>query len=67
MKWGEAYSGDLFKFSWKIADFVISGKRLQQPSDMNDDIYKLITHSWQQEPHERMNIISIIQKLESLL
>ena len=27
IKWGEAYSGDLFKYPWKIAEFVISGER----------------------------------------
>ena len=66
MKWGEAYSGDKFKFSWKIANFVISGKRLDKPNNMNDDIYSLIIECWKQEPKERLEITQIISKLSSL-
>ena len=28
MKWGEAYEGEIFKFSWKIAEFVMKGKNI---------------------------------------
>ena len=52
MKWGEAYEGDKFKFSWDIANFVISGKRLDKPKGMRDDIYSLISECWKQEPKE---------------
>ena len=66
MKWGEAYSGDLFKFPWKIAEFVMNGKRLDKPSEMRDDIYSLISECWKQEPKERLEITQIISKLSSL-
>jgi serine/threonine protein kinase len=38
IKWDEAYPPSQFKFSWKIAEFVINGGRLPQPDDMKDDI-----------------------------
>ena len=33
MKWEETYSGEQFKFSWKIADSVINGYKLEKPND----------------------------------
>ena len=67
MKWGEAYEGDQFKFPWNIAKFVISGKRLEKPKGMRDDIYSLINECWKQEPKERLEITQIISKLQEIL
>ena len=63
---GKAYSGDQFKFPWKISEFVIKGKRLDKPSEMREDIYSLISECWKQEPKERLEITQIISKLTSL-
>ena len=68
MKWGEAYDmkkGE-FKFPWKIAVFVMNGKRIEKPTNMREDIYELITKSWQQDPRERLTIEQIITRLKSL-
>ena len=65
MKWEEAYSGEQFKFSWKIADYFINGYRLEKPNDMNEDVYYLITQCWSKEPRDRLTIEDIIQKLET--
>ena len=68
MKWGFAYEGKEFKFEWKIADFVMNGKRLDKPPKMKQEIYELICSSWQQEPKERERdtIDQVIEKLSSL-
>ena len=66
MKWGKSYSGDLFKFPWKISEFVMSGKRLKKPKEMREDIYSLISECWKQNPKERLEITQIISKLSSL-
>ena len=61
------YSGEEFKFPWKIADFVMSGKRLEKPSEMRNGIYSLISECWKQEPKERLEITQIISKLQEIL
>ena len=66
MKWGNAYSGDLFKFPWNIANFVLTGNRLEKPESMRDDIYSFISECWKQEPKERLEITQIISKLSLL-
>ena len=65
MKWGEAYPKETFKFPWKIAEFVTSGKRLDKPDNMKDDIYSIISKCWKQEPKERMIIDQVIESLQS--
>ena len=67
MKWGETYSGDKFKFPWKIANFVCKRNRLEQPDSMREDIYSLISECWKQEPKERLEITQIISKLQEIL
>ena len=66
MIWGSAYPKNKFPHEWDIANYVCKGKRLEKPSTMNEHIYSIITQCWCQEPKERMNIISIVQKLQSL-
>ena len=42
LSWSEAYPNSLFPFPWKIADFVIEGKRREQPDELSNDQYDLI-------------------------
>ena len=65
--WNNAYQGEIFKFPWKIANFVCEEKRLEKPSEIKDDYYELITKCWQQEPKERLEISAIITQLETML
>ena len=67
MKWGEAYSISEFKYSWQIADFVQSGKRLDLEFIENETIKEIISNSWKQNPYERLTIDQIITKLESII
>ena len=66
IQWGKSYSGDEFQFPWTIAEFVMSGKRLDKPKGMREDIYSLISECWCQKPKERLEITQIISKLTSL-
>jgi hypothetical protein len=45
--------GGAFATSWKIAEFVRSGKRLAIPEDIPSFAAELIRNCWAQEPHER--------------
>ena len=67
MKWGESYEGEAFKFTWKIAEFVCQGKRLEKPLEMNANIYEIITQCWQQEPKVRLTIDEVSSSLEILI
>ena len=67
MKWGDAYPKSEFKHEWDIANFVQAGKRLSLECIENETIKEIIDKSWKQEPHERMNIISIVAKLETIV
>ena len=57
-KWGEAYPKVLFKFPWDIVTFVSLGKRLDQPTGMRDDVYRLVTRCWLDDPKERIGSCS---------
>ena len=66
MKWGEAYPKYLFKYPWDISKFVCKGGRLDKPSEMRDDVFKLICNCWKENPKERYTIDEIILALGEL-
>ncbi|ELP90329.1 protein kinase domain containing protein, partial [Entamoeba invadens IP1] len=51
--WSCAYPEDKFKFPWKIAEFVISGQRLEKPKELTEDLYNIITKCWAHNKEER--------------
>jgi hypothetical protein len=63
MKWGDAYSKELFSHVWDIPNFINSGQRLEKPQCMKEEMFELICDSWQQDPKERYTIDEIIRKL----
>ncbi|ELP85520.1 protein kinase domain containing protein, partial [Entamoeba invadens IP1] len=65
LKWGDAYDKNVFKFPWKIAEFVISGKRLERNENMSDSQYELIQKCWSQQPDDRPNINEVVNLLET--
>ena len=67
MGWREAYTKREFKFPWKIAEFVMNAKRLEQNELMLDEHYELITKCWNHNPVEKLSIQEIIKELEMLL
>ena len=64
--WQEAYPSSEFKFSWKIADFVIKGGRMQKTDEMTHLQYDLISQSWCQDPKKRLQIDAIVSRLDFL-
>ncbi|ELP90348.1 protein kinase domain containing protein, partial [Entamoeba invadens IP1] len=66
LKWGEAYDKEEFKFPWKIAEFVISGKRLDKEENMNEKHFKLIQNCWNQRPEDRPHIDEVIKSVETI-
>ncbi|ELP85704.1 protein serine/threonine kinase, putative [Entamoeba invadens IP1] len=64
--WCEAYPNDTFKFPWKIAEFVIHGNRLKRKDPIKKEQYNIISLCWCQDPKSRLQIETIVNKLESL-
>ena len=65
-KWGVVCPKETFKFSWKIAEFITSGKRLPQHENMNSSEYNLISSCWIQNANDRPSIGSVVNTLEEL-
>ncbi|ELP88651.1 protein kinase, putative, partial [Entamoeba invadens IP1] len=61
--WCKAYPLDTFKFPWKIAEFVISGKRLERKENITETLFKGIEMCWVQEKANRGTINNIINLL----
>lgn len=60
----ESESGSgAFATSWKIADFVRSGKRLTIPDSVPAFAADMIGHCWEQEPHDRPSFAEIATTL----
>ncbi|ELP88586.1 protein serine/threonine kinase, putative [Entamoeba invadens IP1] len=53
-KWGEAYPINEFKFPWKIAEFVMEGKRLNNSRVIPKGIYNIIQLSCKQNPKKEL-------------
>ncbi|GAB1224199.1 hypothetical protein ENUP19_0180G0018 [Entamoeba nuttalli] len=56
--------GSRFKYPWKIAEFVTSGKRLERIPTIPENLYKIIEECWKPNPEERMKINNLIEILE---
>ena len=64
--WHDVYDKEQFPFAWDIADFVTSGKRLQQPQEIGDSLYKLMTQTWCPDPEERLKFGEIVTSLQKI-
>ncbi|ELP83598.1 protein serine/threonine kinase, putative [Entamoeba invadens IP1] len=53
-----------FKYAWSIADFTSSGKRLQIPTSVPEELSILIQQSWEHNPKKRLEINNVTQKLQ---
>ncbi|ELP86767.1 tyrosine protein kinase FRK, putative [Entamoeba invadens IP1] len=61
--WTNVYPLDAFKFPWKIAEFVMSGKRLERKENIQEKLYENIQMCWAQEKANRASIDNIINEL----
>ncbi|KAL7718559.1 Tyrosine kinase [Entamoeba marina] len=55
-----------YSYPWTIADHVVKGKRLPQPKVMSDVIFDLISNCWCQDPNQRHNSSTIVERLEEI-
>ncbi|ELP93782.1 protein serine/threonine kinase, putative [Entamoeba invadens IP1] len=66
MVWDAPYQGSLFKYPWNIANFVADGGRLSKPDTMSDEMFDLISDAWKQDPKQRLTIVEMLKRLETL-
>ncbi|ELP89851.1 protein serine/threonine kinase, putative [Entamoeba invadens IP1] len=52
-----------FKFPWKIAEFVMSGKRLERRENIYVNLYEIIQACWVREKANRVSIDEIVNML----
>ncbi|ELP83453.1 serine/threonine protein kinase HT1, putative [Entamoeba invadens IP1] len=62
--WCEAYPLDTFKYPWKIAEFVNSGKRIEKGNKMSPELFGIIQKCWKQSQHERITIEEVENALQ---
>ena len=53
-----------FKHLWDITDFVVEGKRLDIPNEIDDEMKTIISDCWKQNPLERPKFDVILKRLE---
>ncbi|ELP94538.1 serine/threonine protein kinase HT1, putative [Entamoeba invadens IP1] len=66
--WKMAYQKDdvRFKFAWGIADFITSGKRLENITNISKEMNDLISKCWVQEQEKRLTIQEVVGTLQNL-
>ncbi|GAB1228000.1 hypothetical protein ENUP19_0368G0009 [Entamoeba nuttalli] len=64
--WQDPFPKSEFKFPWKIAEFISTGKRPVIIQEVEEDIKEIIEKSWKQEPKERITIDEIVRMLETV-
>ncbi|ELP84403.1 serine/threonine protein kinase HT1, putative [Entamoeba invadens IP1] len=62
--WCDAYPKQSFKFPWKIAEFVMSKKRLVKKESIPDGLFVLIQNCWKHNKTERIGIKEVTNILE---
>ncbi|EDR26344.1 protein serine/threonine kinase, putative [Entamoeba dispar SAW760] len=69
LTWQEAYptSDPRFVYPWKIAEFVISGKRLEKPTKLPENEYRIISDCWKDKSDDRIRACDAISRLERLI
>ncbi|ELP86082.1 protein serine/threonine kinase, putative [Entamoeba invadens IP1] len=64
--WQDAYNQDIFKFPWKIAEFVTSGQRPERLDDIPLSVFVLIECAWGRVPKERISIQKLVVELDKI-
>ena len=62
--WCEAFPKSQFKFPWKIAEFIMEGKRPPQNEFIPNELFDIIEVAWNQEPSQRPQISTIVKMIE---
>ncbi|EDR22739.1 protein serine/threonine kinase, putative [Entamoeba dispar SAW760] len=58
--WRNPFPKEQFKYPWEIADFISEGKRPKKDEVIDDWLFDLIEHCWNQNPKERYNANQIV-------
>ena len=67
MTWNDAFPRELFRFPWKIAEFISEGKRPNTIDNIqHQSIKHLISQMWNQNPKDRLSISSVVKELEQI-
>ncbi|ELP91817.1 protein serine/threonine kinase, putative [Entamoeba invadens IP1] len=61
--WCEIYPKNIFKYSWKIAEFVTAGKRVENVNNIPNSLFEIIQNCWKQNPKERTDIQTVSQSI----
>ncbi|ELP89083.1 protein serine/threonine kinase, putative [Entamoeba invadens IP1] len=64
--WKEAFGKETFRYPWKIAEFVTSGKHLEKKENMTKEQYELIDKCWKTRESERIEATEIVTGLTTL-
>ncbi|ELP89112.1 protein serine/threonine kinase, putative [Entamoeba invadens IP1] len=65
--WKEAYPKEDFKYPWKIAEFVMSGKRLENSHHIPNNVFAIIASCWCLNSNERISSEEVVLKLEKVV
>jgi len=63
----EAFSEKKYMWQTKIENFVLAGKRMPIPEDMDPHLASIIQQCWEQDPEKRPSINHVIQQLSALV
>ncbi|ELP85943.1 tyrosine protein kinase, putative, partial [Entamoeba invadens IP1] len=64
--WCNAYPKKDFTYPWKIAEFVIEGKRQNKMSCMSEKQYDLISECWEHKAENRPHSEDVVHSLQSI-
>ncbi len=53
--------------SWDIAQFIVDGNREKIPKDCPSDFAQLIERCWSQDPEQRPDFQTIVERLEKIV
>ncbi|ELP93825.1 protein serine/threonine kinase, putative [Entamoeba invadens IP1] len=66
VKWGKIFTDPEFKFPWKIAKFISSGKRPEIPKDLHTNLKSLIERCWNSDQRIRPTFNTIVSELKCI-
>ncbi|ELP88922.1 serine/threonine protein kinase HT1, putative [Entamoeba invadens IP1] len=58
--WCQAYTKHQFRFPWKIAEFVINGKRVKKKENIPQELFDVIQKCWAQDMSKRIDSTTIV-------
>ncbi|ELP90856.1 protein serine/threonine kinase, putative [Entamoeba invadens IP1] len=66
LMWGPIYTKQAFKFPWNVAEFVVAGKRVSRPEEVDERLFNIVEKTWNQFPKDRLIAPEIVKELEAV-